>query len=78
MEVPVESRDQSAAGLADPGTVGAIVVGLAGRAVVPGLRMLGGTLQVAQGMIDAIGGQPQAREVTGADPLSARLVALRS
>jgi len=67
MEVPMESRDQAGPSLADPGTVGAIVVGLAGRAVVPGLRLLGGTLQAVQGVFDAIGpAMPQTREVTSA------------
>lgn len=60
------TRDQSVAGFADPGTVGAFVLGLAGRAAVPGLRLLSGALQVAQGALGAIGPAPQSREMTSA------------
>ena len=66
MGVPMDSRNHSGAALADPGTVGALIVGLAARAVTPGLRLLGGTLQTAQGVIDLIGPAPQAREVASA------------
>ena len=61
----MDSRDQR--GLADPTSVGGIVVGVAGRAVVPGLRILGGTLQLIQVVIDSIGpSSPQVREVASA------------
>ena len=63
----MDSRSHTGPALADPGTVGAIIVGLATRAVTPGLRLLGGTLQLAQGVVDSIGpAPPQAREVASA------------
>jgi hypothetical protein len=66
MEGQVMSRDQSRPGFADPGTVGAIVVGLAGRVAMPGLRLLNGALQLARGAVDATGSSAQVREVASA------------